>query len=105
MTVVDWLALALVVIAAFGGAAQGLVWSGLSLVGLALGAVLGGRLAPVLLSGGSSSPYSPAIALAGAVGFAVAFELLGSTLGAAVRRRERRFLREADSVAGVFAGA
>jgi S1-C subfamily serine protease len=105
MTLVDWLALGIVLVAALGGAAQGLVWSGLSLVGLALGAILGGRLAPLLLSGGSSSPYAPAIALAGAVALAVAFEVAGSSLGAAVRRRERRYLREADSVAGVFMGA
>src|SRR5437016_6686 len=55
---------------------------------MALGAVIGGRLAPFVLPRGSSSPYAPAIAL-----------------GAAVRRRERRYLRELDSVAGVFMGA
>jgi S1-C subfamily serine protease len=105
MTAVDWLALLLVVAAALGGATQGFLWSGLSLVGLAFGAVVGGRLAPVLLARGSSSPYSPVIALVGAIAFALVFELLASTLGAALRRRERRGLRELDSVAGVFAGA
>jgi len=45
------------------------------------------------------------IALAGAVTFALVFEVIGSTVGAALRRRERRFLREADSMAGVVAGA
>src|SRR5947207_8758216 len=105
MTLVDWLALGLVLLAALGGAAQGFLWSGLSLAGMALGAVIGGRLAPVVLPRGSSSPYAPAIALAGAVTLALAFELAGSALGAAVRRRERRYLRELDSVAGVFMGA
>jgi S1-C subfamily serine protease len=105
MTLIDWLALGLVLAAALGGAAQGFLWSGLSLAGMAIGAVLGGRLAPLLLSGGSSSPYAPAIALAGAVVLALAFEVAGSSLGAALRRRERRYLRGADSVAGVFAGA
>ena len=105
MTIVDWLAVALVLVAALGGAAQGFVWSSLSLVGLAVGAVVGGRIAPLLLAGGAHSQYAPVIALAGAVTFALVFELIGSTLGAALRRRERRFLREADSMAGVVAGA
>jgi S1-C subfamily serine protease len=105
VTLVDWLALGLVLLAALGGAAQGFVWSGLSLAGMALGAVIGGRLAPLMLSRGSSSPYAPAIALAGAITLALVLEVLGSTLGATLRRRQRRFLREVDSVAGVFAGA
>jgi S1-C subfamily serine protease len=105
MTLVDWLAVGLVLAAALGGAAQGFVWSGLSLVGMAAGAVLGGRIAPLLLARGSSSPYAPAIALAGAVTLALVFEVGASGLGAAVRRRERRHLRELDSMAGVVAGA
>lgn len=105
MTLVDWLAVALVLAAALGGAAQGFVWSGLSLVGMAAGAVIGGRLAPLLLSRGSSSPYTPAIALAGAVTLALVFEMAASGLGGAVRRREGRYLRELDSMAGVVAGA
>jgi S1-C subfamily serine protease len=105
MTLVDWLAVGLVLAAALGGAAQGFLWSGLSLVGMAAGAVLGGRLAPILLTRGSSSPYAPAIALAGAVTLALVFEVAASGLGASLRRRERRYLRELDSMAGVVAGA
>ncbi|HXZ56811.1 MAG TPA: MarP family serine protease [Gaiellaceae bacterium] len=106
MTIVDWLAVGLVLVAALGGAAQGFVWSSLSLFGLAVGAVVGGRIAPLLLAGGAHSQYAPVIALAGAVTFALTFEVLGSMAGAALRRREqRRSLREADSMAGVVAGA
>jgi S1-C subfamily serine protease len=105
MTAVDWLALVLVVVAALGGALQGFVWSGLSLAGLVVGALVGGRLAPLFLSGGSKSPYAPAVALAGAVTFAVGLEILGSALGAKLRRRERSGVRELDSAAGVVAGA
>ena len=105
MTAVDWLALVLVVVAALGGALQGFVWSGLSLAGLVVGALVGGRLAPLFLSGGSKSAYAPAVALAGAVTFAVGLEILASALGAKLRRRERSGLRELDSVAGVVAGA
>jgi S1-C subfamily serine protease len=106
VTVVDWVALGLVLLAALGGAVQGLVWSGLSLAGLLLGAFLGGRLAPLVLAHGSSSPYAPVVALVAAVTLAVAFEVAGSTAGAILRRRERaRGLQLVDSAGGVVAGA
>src|SRR5438034_1354822 len=105
MTAVDWIAILIVVFAALGGATQGFVWSGLSLAGLLVGAVVGGRLAPVLLSGGSKSPYAPVLALAGAVTLAVSFEVVGSSLGAAVRSREAPTVRQLDSAAGVLVGA
>ena len=106
MSALDWIAAGIVLLAALGGAAQGFVWSALSLAGLVTGAVLGGRLAPLLLSGGASSPYAPVIALIGAVALAIAFEVIGSAAGAALRgRQNRRFLRDLDSAAGVVAGA
>jgi S1-C subfamily serine protease len=106
VTAVDWLALVIVAVAALGGAAQGFLWSGLSLAGLVTGAVVGGRLAPVLLSGGARSHYAPVVAVVGALTLAVAFEVVGSTVGAVLRGREqRRFLRDLDSAAGVVAGA
>jgi S1-C subfamily serine protease len=106
MTPLDWIAVGVVLLAALGGAAQGFVWSALSLAGLVTGAVVGGRLAPVLLAQGSSSPYAPVIAVAGAVTLAVAFEVVGSTVGAALRgRQNRRYLRDLDSAAGVVGGA
>jgi S1-C subfamily serine protease len=106
VTVIDWVALALVVLAAIGGAVQGLVWSGLSLAGLLAGAFLGGRLAPVLLANGSRSQYAPVVALVAAVTLAVAFEVVGSTIGAHIRGRQRgRRVRTLDSSGGVVAGA
>jgi uncharacterized membrane protein required for colicin V production len=106
MTVVDWVALGLVLLAALGGAVQGFVWSGLSLAGLLAGAFVGGRLVPVLLANGSSSQYAPVVALIAAVTFAVAFEVVGSTIGSVIRSRERaRSVRAADSAGGVVAGA
>ena len=106
MTIVDWVALGLVLLAALGGAVQGLVWSGLSLAGLLLGAFLGGRLAPLVLAHGSSSPYAPVVALVAAVTLAVAFEVAGSTAGGIIRRHERsEGLRFVDSAGGVVAGA
>jgi S1-C subfamily serine protease len=106
VTIVDWLALALVVLAAVGGAVQGLVWSGLSLAGLIGGAFIGGRLAPLVLSDGSSSPYAPVVAVIAAVVLAVAFEVAGSTVGAMIRGRERaQGLQLLDSLGGLVAGA
>src|ERR1043166_6848672 len=106
MTLLDWIAVAVVLLAALGGAVQGFVWSALSLAGLVTGAVIGGRLAPLLLSGGSSSAYAPVIAVIGAVTLAIAFEGVGSAAGAARRgRQNRRSLRDLDSAAGVVAGA
>ena len=87
MTAVDWIALGLVLLAALGGAVQGLVWSGLSLAGLLAGAFLGGRLVPVLLANGSHSHYAPVVALVAAIVFAVTFEVLGSRIGSRIRRR------------------
>src|ERR1043166_10329684 len=101
MTLVDWLAVGLGLAAALGGAAQGFLWSGLSLVGMAAGAVIGGRLAPLLLARGSSSPYAPAIALAGAVTLALVFEVLASGLGASVRRRGTPYPTELASIGRV----
>jgi len=106
MTAVDWVALGLVLLAALGGAVQGFVWSGLSLAGLLAGAFVGGRLVPVLLTSGSSSQYAPVVALIAAVTFAVALEVVGSTIGSVIRRRERaRSVRAVDSAGGVVAGA
>src|SRR6266550_534198 len=105
MTAVDWIAIVIVAFAALGGATQGFVWSGLSLAGLLVGAVVGGRLAPVLLSGGSKSGYAPVLALAGAVTLAIGFEVVGSFLGAEVRSREAPPVRRLDSAAGIFVGA
>jgi S1-C subfamily serine protease len=105
MTAIDWFAIVIVVLAALGGLSQGFVWSGLSLAGLVVGALVGGRLAPLLLSGGSSSPYAPVLALAGAVTLAVTFEVGGSSLGAALRSRESPSIQQLDSAAGVIVGA
>src|ERR1051325_9263281 len=41
MTLLDWIAVAVVLLAALGGAVQGFVWSALSLAGLVTGALVG----------------------------------------------------------------
>ncbi len=87
MTGLDWVIIGLVLLLALFGWAQGFVAGLLAFLGFAVGALLGTRIAPLVLSDGNHSPYAPVFALMGAllVGaiFAVGFE----GLGARVRRR------------------
>jgi S1-C subfamily serine protease len=103
VTAADWLALALVAVSAVLGYARGLISSVLSAAGLIVGAMLGARIAPHLLSGGSTSPYTPIAALVGAALLAVVLEAMGMAAGMVVRRRLGS-LRPLDSVGGVVAG-
>jgi S1-C subfamily serine protease len=84
MTGVDWIIVGLLLLLALFGWAQGFVTGALALVGFALGAYLGTRLAGLVLPDGSRNPYGPAIGLVGALvlgaGFAAGFEGLGSRL-------------------------
>lgn len=106
MTRVDWLALALVVAAAFLGYRKGLIASALSVAGIVVGAIAGARLAPHLLSDGSASPYTPLVGLAGAAVGAVLLETLGTVVGGLLRRRVALGpARAADSGAGLLLGA
>lgn len=106
MTRVDWLALGFVALAAFAGLRRGLVGSALSTAGIVAGAVIGARVAPHLLSGGSESPYTPIVALAGAAVGALLLETIGSLLANAVRRSLLRGpLRPMDAAGGLALGA
>ena len=50
MTTVDWIAAAVIALAALNGLRRGLVGGALSLAGIAAGAYFGAKLAPELLS-------------------------------------------------------
>ena len=67
MTAIDWIIVVFVLAMAIWGFAQGLIVGALSLVGFGIGALIGARIAPSLLEGGSQSPYAPLIALLGAI--------------------------------------
>jgi S1-C subfamily serine protease len=67
VTQLDWLIVAFACILAFFGSRQGFIVGALSFAGFAVGAVLGTRLAPLVLSQGSASPYAPALGLVGAL--------------------------------------
>jgi S1-C subfamily serine protease len=89
VTGVDWLIVAFTVLLAMYGYAQGFLVGALSLVGFAVGAFLGTRLAPLVLPGGSHSEYAPLFGLLGAL-------LAGAVLASGfegVGARARRFLR------------
>jgi S1-C subfamily serine protease len=105
VTRVDWIALVVVAVAAVIGLRKGLVGSALSLVGIVAGAMLGARVAPALLSGGSRSPWTPLVALGGACVGAIALETVGAIVGRAVRGAlVVPPLRALDSVAGAALG-
>lgn len=106
MTKVDLIAIGFVALTAFIGWKKGLLATALSLAGIVLGAWLGSRLAPELLQGGTSSPYTPLAALAGAAVGAIVLETLGTLAGSALRTKLRRpRLSSFDSAGGLALGA
>jgi S1-C subfamily serine protease len=107
VTRVDWIALAVIALTALAGLRRGLVVTALSLGGLVAGAVVGARVAPSFLHGGSTSPYTPLAALVGAAAGAVVLQSIGSLLGGALRGGLVVVppLRVLDSVGGIAAGA
>ena len=82
MTGLDWIILGIVLLLALFGWIQGFVAGALALAGFALGAWLGTRIAPLVLSDGS--PWAPAFGLMGALvagaAFAAGFEGVGARL-------------------------
>ncbi len=102
MTGLDWIILAFALLMAVWGYLQGLIVGALSLVGFAVGALLGSRLGPLLLDEGSHSPYAPLFALVGAllVGGILASGL--EILGFHLRRRLGDRLGVLDGVGGAL---
>ena len=106
VTTLDWFALGLVALAALIGFRKGLISSALSAIGIAAGAVLGSRLAPLVLPGGDDSPYTPLIGLLGAAVGALLLET-AATLGGSVIRRSLVIppFRALDSLGGLVLGS
>jgi uncharacterized membrane protein required for colicin V production len=101
----DWIALAIVLLAAVGGMRRGLVLSALSLLGLAAGAYLGSRVAPQVLHGGSSSTWTPVASLVGAVLGAMLLQFGALVAGSFIRGGLRLTpLRLIDSAGGLLLG-
>jgi S1-C subfamily serine protease len=89
VSALDWVIVGFTVLLAFYGYVQGFIIGALSLVGFAVGAFFGTRLAPLLLSQGARSPYAPLFGLLGALlaggVFASGLEGLGARVRSALR--------------------
>jgi S1-C subfamily serine protease len=106
LTTVDWVAIGLVLLSAFGGWRRGLIASVLSLLGLAAGAYAGSRIAPHLLSGGSRSQWAAVAGLVGAILGATLGQTLAGLAGSVVRGGLRLTpFRLFDSLGGLVVGA
>ncbi len=101
MTVVDWVIVALTAMLALHGYARGFIVGALSLVGFAVGALIGTRLAPLILPSGARSPYAPLFGLVGALLVGGVFASGFQGVGRAARRVLRiPGLRVVDGFAG-----
>ncbi len=102
MTVLDWAIVAFTIALGLWGYRQGLIVGALTLGGFAIGAIIGSRLGPLVLSQGADSPYAPLCGAIGAlvVGALAAVALEGLAL--ALRRRliRRPFLHHVDGAGG-----
>jgi S1-C subfamily serine protease len=101
VTGLDWVIVAFTVLLAFYGYLQGFIVGALSLAGFAVGAFLGTRLAPLLLSHGDRSPYAPLFGLLGALLAGGVFASGLEGFGTRVRRALRiPGLRTVDGLLG-----
>jgi trypsin-like peptidase/colicin V production protein len=102
VTVLDWAIVAFTIALGLWGYRQGLIVGALTLGGFAVGAILGSRLGPLVLSQGSDSPYAPLCGAIGAllVGALSAVMLEGLALALRQRLIRRPFMHRADGAGG-----
>jgi hypothetical protein len=100
LTGLDWIIVAFTVLMAVWGFGQGLIAGGLALAGFALGAFIGSRLGPVVLSDGSHSPYAPLVALIAALGLGAVFASVLEVAGFHLSRRLPEELGVVDGAGG-----
>jgi S1-C subfamily serine protease len=93
VTTLDWIIVAFTALMALFGSLRGFIVGALSLLGFAAGAIIGTRLGPLVLPGGSSSPYAPLFGVFGAL-------LAGGILAGALEGAGNR-LRSALRIPGV----
>ena len=106
MTSIDWIVAGVIAISALIGLRRGLIGGLLGLAGIVVGAYVGAKLAPELLSG-RESPYTPLVALGGAVVLVILFQSIASMAGSAIRTSLFVLppLRWLDSLGGLVLGA
>jgi S1-C subfamily serine protease len=102
VTAIDWIIVGFTLAMGFWGYAQGLIVGALSLAGFAGGAILGARVAPLLLEDGAKSPYAPLFSLvcAAVIGGILASGL--EILGFHLRRRIGNRLGVLDGIGGAL---
>lgn len=100
VTPLDWIIVAFTLLMALWGYMQGLIVGALSLAGFAAGALVGSRLAPLLLQDGSHSPYAPLAALIGALLIGGVLASFLEVLGFHLRRRLGGGLEVLDGLGG-----
>jgi S1-C subfamily serine protease len=102
VTALDWGIVAFTLALGIWGYRQGLIVGVLTLVGFAAGAVLGSRIAPLILTEGYESPYAPLLAALGALiaGALAAVALESMALGLRARLIRGRGLHLADGAGG-----
>jgi len=106
VTTIDWIAAGVIALAALNGLRRGLVGGAFSLAGIVAGAYFGAKLAPELLSGGDS-PYTPLVALGGAVILGALLQSAAAMAGSAIRTSLFVIppLRLLDTLGGLVLGA
>ena len=106
MSWVDLLVIVWIGLSAWVGYQRGLLGQVLSLAGLAVGALVGSRLAPLVLPEGKSSPWVPFASLVGAILGAVLFQVGASVVTRTFRGTVVRGpLRMLDAAGGTVVGA
>jgi S1-C subfamily serine protease len=106
MTSVDVMVVIWVALSAAMGLRRGLVGQALALAGFAVGAFIGSRVGPHLLSPGARTGWQPIAALIGAMTGGIVMQLATAPLADMLRRRMARGpLATADGAGGLVAGA
>jgi S1-C subfamily serine protease len=102
MTAIDWGIVAFTLALALWGYRQGLIVGVMSLIGFAIGAFGGSRIAPLVLAQGSNSPYAPLLAALGALVLGALVAVTMESLGLGMRQRliRNRRLHLADGAGG-----
>lgn len=83
MNLADWIAVAVIALAAVSGFRRGLLTGALSLAGLIAGALVGARIAPEIV--GDASPWVPLVALGGAAIGGMLGQISGAFIGRSAR--------------------
>ncbi len=89
MVAVDLIIVVVTIAAAIWGFRTGLTAGALALIGFGVGAIIGSRVAPLILDGGYEDPFAPVVALPAALLFGAVLAALLERVGFRLRRHIR----------------